>query len=111
MTFSDVAVDAKPEDAEKPVVVVAETFDNLTYTVQDRQAEVRRRLPRDRGGGGRAPAGPGPGKDEKAEKAEQKERRDKDFAETRKRLEERLARERRSRSGPTSWRRRKWSRS
>jgi hypothetical protein len=34
MTFADVAVNAKPEDAGKPVVVTAETFDNLTYTVR-----------------------------------------------------------------------------
>src|SRR4029077_13498783 len=32
MAFADIAVNPKPEEAEKPVVVTAETFDNLTYT-------------------------------------------------------------------------------
>lgn len=94
MTFSDVAVAAKPEDAEKPMTVTAETFDNLTYTV---------RLAKQKSGedylvtvavAGEPPKTRVPDKDDKAEKAEQKERRDKDFAETRKRLEERIARER-----------------
>jgi hypothetical protein len=94
MTFNDVAVNARPEDGEKPVVATAETFDNLTYTV---------RVAKQKSGedylvtvtvAGEPPKARIPDKDEKAEKAEQKERRDKDFAENRKRLEERLARER-----------------
>lgn len=93
MAFTDVAVGAKAEDAEKPVVATAESFDALTYTVT---------LAKKKGGddyhltvgiAGEPPHARTLEKDEKAEKAEQKERRDKDFAETRKRLEERVARE------------------
>jgi hypothetical protein len=90
MAFTDVAVGAKVEDVEKAVVAVAETFDALTYTVK---------LAKMKGGddyrltvavAGEPPAARTPEKDEKAE---EKARRDKDFAETRKRLEERVARE------------------
>ena len=88
MSFVDVAV--KLEETDKPMVAVAETFDNLTYTVKlakkrtgdDYQVTFtvageppRQRVP------------------EKGEKPEDKERRDKDFAETLKKLEERIARE------------------
>ena len=90
ISFTDVAPGAKPEQAEKPWVVVAETFDALTYTVRIAKkkdgddyhltVEVAGEPPRER-------------TPEKDEKAQEKERRDKDFAETRKRLEERVARE------------------
>lgn len=88
--FKDVVVAPKPEDVEQATVAVAETFDNLTYTVKIAKqktgddyhvsftvtgAPPRQRVP------------------EKGEKPEDKERRDKDFAENLKRLEERLARE------------------
>jgi hypothetical protein len=91
VAFTDVAIGAKPEEAEKPVAAVAETFDALTYTVK---------LARKKGSddylltvqiAGEPPRTRAPEKDEKAD---ERERRDKDFAETRKRLEERLARER-----------------
>ena len=88
--FNDVAIGAKPEEEGKPVVVTAETFDNLVYTVQLVKRKtgdnylaavtVAGEPPRER------PA-------EKGEKAEEKERRDKDFTESRKRLEARIARE------------------
>ena len=94
MTFNDVAVNARPEDAAKPVVVTAETFDNLTYTVRIAQQKSGEDYLVTVAVAGEPPAARVPDKDEKAEKAEQKERRDKDFAENRKRLEERLARER-----------------
>jgi hypothetical protein len=90
ISFTDVAIGAKAEDVEKSSVVVAETFDALTYTI---------RLAKKKGGddyhltvgiSGEPPAARTPEKDEKAE---ERERRDKDFVETRKRLEERLARE------------------
>ena len=90
ISFSDVAVNPKPEEMGKPVVVVAETFDNLTYTVK---------IAARKGGedhflsftvSGEPPKSRAP---DKGEKAEQKERLDKDFAEGRKRLEVRLARE------------------
>ncbi|MGH6628832.1 MAG: DUF4340 domain-containing protein [Burkholderiales bacterium] len=90
LSFDDVALDSAKEAAGKPLVIVAETFDNLVYTVKlARQAKgddhlvsftVKGAPPQSR-----AP--------EKGEKAEDKERRDKEFAESRKRLEERIAAE------------------
>jgi hypothetical protein len=90
MSFRDVALQPASGGAGKPLVAVAETFDNLTYTIKlaktgsgdDYQVSVsvagsppRQRVP------------------EKDEKPEEKERRDKDFIASSKRLEERLARE------------------
>jgi uncharacterized protein DUF4340 len=90
-SFDDVAMDAKLEAADKPLVAVAETFDNLVYTVKfAKQAKgddyllgftVTGEPPK-----ARVP--------EKGEKPEQAAQRDKDFAEIRKRLEARLAAER-----------------
>lgn len=90
MSFSDVAPDPKPEEMEKPYTIVAETFDSLVYTIKIAKrksgedyfvnASVSGEPPKSR------PV-------EKDEKAEQKARRDKDFEDTRKRLELRLARE------------------
>ena len=90
LTFIDVVGDAKPEDEGKPVIVTAETFDNLNYTlkiVKRKTGEdylvnvsVSGEPPRER-------------QAEKGEKPEQKERQDKDFTENRKRLELRIARE------------------
>lgn len=86
--FTDVAVEAA--EAEKPLVVVAETFDNLTYRV---------RLAKKKDGddyylnfsvSGEPPRKRVP---EKGEKPEEQARRDKDFAENLKRLEERIAKE------------------
>jgi hypothetical protein len=87
LSFEDVAVDAKGA-AEKPVVAVAETFDNLVYTVRmAKRADggdylvnitVSGEPPKQRVA-------------EKGEKKEEAEKRDKDFAAVRKRLEERLA--------------------
>lgn len=94
MAFNDVAVNAKPEDAAKPVVIVAETFDNLTYTIRMAKQKSGEDYLVTVAVAGEPPQARVPDKDDKAEKAEQKERRDKDFAETRKRLEERIARER-----------------
>lgn len=90
MSFTDVAVDIKPESLEKPHTVVAETFDNLTYTI---------RIAKGRSGDdylvNASVAGEPPKARtaEKGEKEKEKETRDKDFAESRKRLELRLARE------------------
>jgi hypothetical protein len=87
MTFNDVALDAKLNASAN---VTAETFDNLIYSLRIGKAQsagdylvninVSGELPRER-----AP--------EKDEKAEEKARRDKEFAETRKRLEARVTRE------------------
>jgi hypothetical protein len=88
LSFDDVEADPKPGAAGKPVVAVAETFDNLTYTMKmAKRADANDYLvniavtgepPRQRGA-------------EKGEKKEEAARRDKEFAESRKRLEARLA--------------------
>jgi hypothetical protein len=90
LSFDDVALDPGQDAAGKPLVVVAETFDNLVYTVK-----LARKA---KGDGylvgftvkGEPPKSRVP---EKGEKPEDKERRDKEFAESRKRLEERVAAE------------------
>jgi hypothetical protein len=90
LSFDDVALDASKEAGGKPFLLVAETFDNLVYTVK----LVRK------GKGdehyvsftvkGEPPKSRVP---EKGEKPEDKERRDKEFAESRTKLEERIAAE------------------
>jgi hypothetical protein len=88
--FSDVVVDPKPEDTEKPVTVTAQTFDNLTYTLKIAGKKTgeeyyvkftvsgepsKRRTP------------------EKGEKPEEKAGLDKEFAASLKKLESRIASE------------------
>ena len=90
MSFTDVALDIKPGSLEKPYTVVAETFDNLTYTVRIAKGKSGDDYLVNAGVSGEPPKSRAP---EKNEKAEQAERRDKDFQETRMRLELRLARE------------------
>ncbi len=90
LTFKDVAVDPKALAAGKPVFVVAATYDGLNYAVKLARiakgddyllnVTVTGELPKQRAV-------------EKGEKPEEKERRDKEFAEARKRLEERIAAE------------------
>ncbi len=88
LAFDDVVADPKPEDAGKPLVVVAETFDNLIYTVK---------LAKTKAGGDYhlafsvAGAPPRSRPPEKGEKGDMKERRDKEFAESLQRLEARVA--------------------
>jgi hypothetical protein len=92
LEFRDVAVEAGVDDAgAKPVLVTAETFDNLTYTVK---------LAKQKSGddyllsftvAGEPPRTRAP---EKGEKPEDAQRRDKDFADALKKLEARLAGER-----------------
>jgi hypothetical protein len=90
LSFNDIAVNAMADSSEKPVVVVAETFDNLVYTVKLARREksgdylVRFTV------AGEPPKQRVPEKDEKAD---QKERREKEFAEGLKRLEARIAAE------------------
>lgn len=90
LSFNDVVIDPKPEDTEKPVTVTAATFDNLTYTIK---------LAKQKSGGdylvsftvaGEPPRQRAPEKDEKAE---EKERRDKEFTDNLKKLEARIAAE------------------
>jgi len=90
IAFKDVAIDPKPADTDKPLVVVAETYDNLTYTVKLAKLKDGEDYALTFTVAGEPPRTRAPEKDEKAE---QKERRDKDFAETLKRLDERIARE------------------
>ncbi|MBI3937943.1 MAG: DUF4340 domain-containing protein [Betaproteobacteria bacterium] len=85
--FSDVAVDVKPDALAKPTVFTAETFDKLIYAI---------RIARRPGAedyllaftvSGEPPRARVP---EKNEKAADKERRDKEFAENLKKLEARI---------------------
>jgi hypothetical protein len=97
LTFNDVATSAKLEEHGKPVVVTAETFDNLVYTVRLWKQKTGDDYLANVSVAGEPPrARPA----EKGEKAEDQERRDKDFAESRKRLELRIARDK-ARSGWT----------
>jgi hypothetical protein len=90
LSFDDVALDSGKEAAGKPLVITAETFDDLVYTV--------RLAGKPKGDAyfvsftlkGESPKSRAP---EKGEKEQDKERRDKEFAESRKRLEERIAAE------------------
>jgi hypothetical protein len=90
LSFNDVAVTAKPEDEGTPIVLTAETFDNLTYTYRMAKRKTGDEYLVNISVVGEPPA---TRTAEKDEKPEEKERRDKDFAESRKRMEVRLARE------------------
>lgn len=91
LSFDDVAIDPKADEADKPLVAVAETFDNLVYTIRMARSKgaeeylvrftVTGEPPKQRAA-------------EKGEKPEEAARRDKEFAESRKRLEQRVAGER-----------------
>lgn len=88
LDFTDIAVDAKPEDAVKPLTVTAETFDNLVYTLKIARAKTDYRVNLTLSGEPPAQRVP-----EKGEKPADKEKRDKDFAENRKTLVARIAQE------------------
>lgn len=90
LVFNDVAAGPKAEVTEKPLVAVAETFDNLVYTVKLAKKAKSDDYLVSFTVAGEPPASRVP---EKGEKPEDKERRDKDFAETRKRLAERITAE------------------
>ncbi|MEN3352027.1 MAG: hypothetical protein V7640_185 [Betaproteobacteria bacterium] len=90
LTFSDVALDAKPEQGSASTTVTADTFDNLIYTLRIGKPKTGEDYLVGVSVSGEPPRERQPEKDEKAE---QKAQRDKDFAESRKRLESRLARE------------------
>ena len=90
-SFADVAVSAKPEDLglDKPTVVTLDTFDHFTYTLKVGQKTndnfplamtVNADLPKER------PAG-------KDEKPEDKTKLDKEFKDNQKKLEDKLAQE------------------
>lgn len=88
LAFNDVAIDARAEDADKPVTVTAETFDNLVYTLKIARAKTDYQV--NIAISGEPPAQRVP---EKGEKPEDREKRDKDFAENRKKLEARIVQE------------------
>jgi hypothetical protein len=88
--FDDVAANAKAEATDKPVVAVAETFDNLVYRVKAAKKKKGDEYLVSFTVAGEPPKGRAP---EKGEKKEDTERRDKEFVESRKRLAERIAAE------------------
>ena len=88
LAFDDVVADPKPEDAGRPLVAVAETFDNLIYTVKLARSKTGEDYHLTFSVAGAPPRSRPP---EKGEKGEQKERRDKEFAESQQRLEARVA--------------------
>ena len=90
LSFSDVEVTAKPEDEGTPTVFTAETFDNLVYTIKVAKRKSGNDYLVNVAVAGEPPAARTPEKDEKAE---DREKRDKDYAEQRKRLEFKIARE------------------
>ena len=90
LSFSDVATGAKIEDEGKVTTVVAETFDNLTYTLKI----AKRKEGPDYLMNVSVAGEPVRTREvEKGEKPEDKDRRDKDFAESLKRTELRIARD------------------
>ena len=90
LAFTDVEVTAKPEDEGAPTVFTAETFDNLVYTIKVAKRKSGNDYLVNVSVSGEPPtARPA----EKDEKPEEKEKRDKDYAEQRKRLEFKIARE------------------
>jgi hypothetical protein len=89
LSFNDVAI-GKPESEGNPLTIVAETFDNLTYTLKLAKRKSASEYLLNVSVAGELPAAR---EAEKDEKAEDKERRDKDFAESRKRLELRMLRD------------------
>ncbi len=88
LSFNDVAADPGAEAADKPVVMVAETFDNLVYTLRFKKTAKGDDYFLTFKVTGEPPATRAV---EKGEKPQDKERRDKEFAEARKRLENRIA--------------------
>jgi hypothetical protein len=90
MSFVDVVPDPARDPAHMATVAVAETFDNLTYRIK-----IAKRQAADDYQVSFTVSGEPPRKrvPEKGEKAEDKERRDKEFAETLKALDERIAAE------------------
>lgn len=91
LSFQDVAVEPKPEAGVKPTVIVAETFDNLVYTVKLAKRAGSEDSLLNFAVSGEPPQKRAP---EKGEKPEEAERRNKEFAASRKRLEDRVAAER-----------------
>jgi hypothetical protein len=90
LSFEDVAADGNKETTGKPVVAVAETFDNLVYRVKAGKLKNSNDYLVGFTVSGEPPKARVP---EKGEKKEDAEKRNKEFAESRKRLMERIAAE------------------
>jgi hypothetical protein len=91
LSFSDVAAGSRPETEGAPLLAVAETFDNLVYTIKLAKKSKSEDYLLDFTVTGEPPKQRAP---EKGEKPDDAARRDKEFAEERKRLEARIAAER-----------------
>lgn len=87
LAFADVAPDVKAESFDKPRTIVAETFDKLTYTIRFARKPDRDNYFLSFAVGGSPPRARTP---EKGEKPADKERLDKQFADSLKKLDERL---------------------
>ncbi|HSN40330.1 MAG TPA: DUF4340 domain-containing protein [Burkholderiales bacterium] len=90
LAFDDVVTGSREGETEHPGTVTAETFDNLTYTLKVARRKAGGDYDVSFAVSGEPPAKRVP---EKNEKPEDKARLDKEFAETLKKLEERIARE------------------
>ena len=90
LSFKDVATGNRPA-TESPVAITAQTFDELTYTITLAKLSGAKDYLLNFAVKGEPPARRKP---EKGEKGEETARRDKEFAESRKQLEQRLAAER-----------------
>lgn len=90
LSFEDVVTGPKPQDAAAPTTVTAETFDGLVYTLKIAKRKTGDDYLLNVSLAGEPPRAREP---EKGEKPEDKDRRDKEFQETRKRLELRIARD------------------
>jgi hypothetical protein len=90
LSFKDVAVNSRAVGTDKPVAVTAETFDRLVYTLK-----LAKRASSDDYLATFSLAGDPPKArvPEQGEKPQDKERRDKEFAESLKRLQDRIAAE------------------
>ncbi len=92
-SFNDVIVDAKPEKTglEKPTTATIETFEGFTYTIKlGKMAGSEENFALRMNVAGNFPKERTPGKDEKKE---DKEKLDKEFAESHKKLEDKLKNE------------------
>jgi hypothetical protein len=87
LAFTDVAVDVKADSFEKPRTFVAETYDNLTYTVRIAKKPDGDNYYLSFAASGEPPRERTP---EKGEKPADKERLDKQFADGLKKLDERI---------------------
>ena len=91
LAFSDVAPAVKADGLDQPRTLIAETFDNLTYTIKFAKKPDGDDYYLSFAVGGEPPRARTP---EKGEKPEDKERVDKQFADALKKLDERLKLER-----------------